>query len=130
MIAAIRIQIPQKQAGYSQIGKLRYGIEKMIEKRQVSGHVSTILREKCGLTAGTISHTAYAAKTYRLVAEGKLTEEEYQGMTVKAMCAMWAKSDKFVRSLDDAEIVSLVRSAEENLHTELEASRSRGKIIA
>jgi hypothetical protein len=71
------------RGAYAAYGIYRFFAEKQLDK----GKVTPFLSKKCGLSASTISHTAYASKTYHWVASGHIIEDEYNRMTSRDMIA-------------------------------------------
>ena len=68
------------RGAFSAFGKYRYYLEKRLALDKSTAKISVLLRDKCGLTAGTISHTAYAAKAFAFVTTDHITEAEYDNM--------------------------------------------------
>ena len=68
------------RGAFSAFGKYRYYLEKRLALEKSTAKISVLLSDKCGLTAGTISHTAYAAKAFAFVTTDHITEAEYDNM--------------------------------------------------
>ena len=68
------------RGAFSAFGKYRYYLEKRLALDKSTAKISVLLRDKCGLTAGTISHTAYAAKAFAFVTTDHITEAEYDNL--------------------------------------------------
>ena len=83
LAAGIRQADSAYRGAYAAYGIFRFYIEKQLDK----GKVSPFLSKKCGLSASTISHTAYACKAYHWVASGHITEDEYNRLTSRDMTA-------------------------------------------
>jgi hypothetical protein len=83
LAAGIRQADSAYRGAYAAFGIYRFYAEKQLTE----GKVSPFLSKKCGLSASTISHTAYACKAYHWVASGHITEEEYNRMTSRDMTA-------------------------------------------
>jgi hypothetical protein len=81
LIAGI-VQVEAVSRGaWSAFGKYRYYLEKRLAAEKSLAKASTILREKCGLSAGTISHSSYAMKAFAFVVTSHITEAEYDAMS-------------------------------------------------
>lgn len=80
LIAGIVHAESVSRGAYSAFGKYRYFLEKRLAAEKSSAKITALLREKCGLTAGTISHSAYAAKAFAFVVTDHITEAEYDNM--------------------------------------------------
>jgi chemotaxis protein histidine kinase CheA len=81
----MRVADAQYRGAYAAFGIYRYYTEKRLAFEKSRVQITTFLREKCGLSASTISHTSYAAKTFNLVATGHLGELEYAAMSAAEM---------------------------------------------
>jgi len=83
LAAGIRHTESVYRGAYAAYGIYRHFAEKLLP----AGKITPFLKQKCGLSDSTISHTAYAAKTYAWVQTKHITEDEYNGMTCRDMTA-------------------------------------------
>lgn len=83
LAAGIRHTDSVYRGAYAAYGIYRFYAEKQLDK----GKVTPFLTKKCGLSASTISHTAYACKAYHWVASRHITEDDYNRMTSRDMTA-------------------------------------------
>jgi len=83
LAAGIRQTDSVYRGAYAAYGIYRFYAEKQLDK----GKVTPFLSKKCGLSASTISHTAYACKAYHWVASKHITEDEYNRLTSRDMTA-------------------------------------------
>ena len=85
LATGIRTADSAYRGAYAAFGIFRYFAEKRLTAEKSKKPITTWLREKCGLSAGTISHTAYAAKVFQFVMTDHLTEAEFNALPASTM---------------------------------------------
>ncbi len=125
------------RSAFAALGKLRFAMEDEIEKSQANTNITSILRgvtDAAGkrlISDGTISNTGYAAKVWKLVADGFLTEPEYDSLCfAEAFQICKAMSKKSIRPLGGEEVAIIFRANPDAVRDEMESIAARGLTVA